>query len=298
MEVIYLNQNKCNACPRLCNVVRTKEEFGVCGVSADLMVARASVHHFEEPCISGINGSGTIFFSGCSLKCVYCQNKDISFDRKGKYITHERFNKIVDNLINEGVHNINLVNPTHYADVLSQLLSRKVSVPIVYNTGGYDKVESIAKLRDKIDIYLVDLKYSDDTLAKKYSKASDYFEVAKNAIKEMYKQVGDYIIDSNGIMQKGVIIRHLILPDSLENSYGVIDWVSENFINGQVKFSLMSQYTPIEKYQYQELNRTITQEEYDKVIGYMYLCGINDGYTQELSSANDIYIPDFDFSGI
>ena len=285
---------KCNLCPRNCNANRIDEHgVGVCGVSNTIRIARADLHFFEEPCISGKKGSGTVFFSGCPLKCTFCQNKVISLGLKGEDITLEKLKQIFQSIIEKGAHNINLVTPTHYAHKIADALCEKLPVPVVYNCGGYEKVETLKKLEGKIDIFLPDLKYSDDSLAIKYSKAPNYFETATKAILEMYRQVGDYVEDDNGIMQKGIIIRHLMLPETLENTYGVIDWVADNFKKESVKFSLMCQYTPLEEYPYPELNQRVSREEYQKAIDYMYLCGISDGYTQEPSSADEIYIPDF-----
>ncbi len=285
---------KCQLCPRKCNVTRIDlQNTGVCGVPDTIRVSRAALHHFEEPCISGEKGSGTIFFSGCPLKCIFCQNKEISLGCKGQDISAEKLKELFSDLISQGAHNINLVTPTHYAHKVAEVLEDKLIVPVVYNCGGYENVDTLKMLEGKIDIYLPDLKYSDNSLAVKYSKAPNYFEIATKAILEMYRQVGDYVLDDNGIMQKGVIIRHLMLPDNLENTYGVIDWVADNFRKGSVKFSLMSQYTPLENYPYPELNRRVSKEEYQKAVDYMYLCGITDGYIQEPSSADSIYIPDF-----
>jgi len=285
---------KCQLCPRKCNVTRIDlQNTGVCGVTDTVRVSRAALHHFEEPCISGEKGSGTIFFSGCPLKCIFCQNKEISLGCKGQDISTEKLKELFSDLISQGAHNINLVTPTHYALKIAEILDEKLSVPIVYNCGGYESIETLKLLENKVDIYLPDLKYSNNDLAMKYSKVPNYFEIATKAILEMYNQVGDYVLDENGIMQKGVIIRHLMLPDNLENTYGVIDWVADNFRNGSVKFSLMSQYTPLEIYPYPELNQRVTKEEYQKAVDYMYLCGITDGYTQEPDSADEIYIPDF-----
>lgn len=285
---------KCNLCPRECGVSReNSQNIGVCGVTDSIRISRAALHHFEEPCISGENGSGTVFFSGCPLKCVYCQNKEISLGCKGEEISINKLKEIFRKLIKEGAHNINLVTPTHFAPKIADALEEKLPVPVVYNCGGYEKVETLKTLEGKVDVYLPDLKYSDNLLAVKYSKAPNYFETATNAILEMYRQVGDYVIDERGIMQKGVVIRHLMLPNNLENTYGVIEWVADSFKKGNVKFSLMSQYTPLEQYPFPELNQRVTREEYQKAVDYMLLCGIKDGYTQEQASADAKYIPDF-----
>ncbi len=285
---------KCNLCPRKCNKTRENSgSVGVCGVINTIRIARANLHFFEEPCISGERGSGTVFFSGCPLKCIFCQNKEISLGLKGEDISIEKLKLTFQKLIDKGAHNVNLVTPTHYVHKIAEALDEKLSVPVVYNCGGYEKLDTLKMLENKIDIYLPDLKYSDDFLAIKYSKAPNYFETATNAIFEMYRQVGEYVEDENGIMQRGIIIRHLMLPKNLENTYGVIDWVADNFKKGSVKFSLMCQYTPLEKYPYPELNNRVSREEYQKAVDYMYLCGITDGYTQDHTSADSIYIPDF-----
>lgn len=254
---------------------------------------------WEEPCISGENGSGTVFFSGCNLGCVYCQNRKISAERFGKAVTEDRLYDIFLELIDKGAHNINLVSPSHYAHVLIRVLDRPLPVPVIWNTGGYDSTETLRALDGKVQIYLTDLKYSDNCLAEKYSAARDYPETAKAAIEEMYRQRGNYVLDENGIMKSGVIIRHLVLPHSPENSKGVIDWVSSRFSDGQVLFSLMSQYTPAgEISAFPELSKRLEKIEYDSIYDYLLASGISDGFFQELSSAEEEYIPDFDLSGI
>lgn len=283
----------CNICPRKCNVIR-KQQTGFCKMAELPVVARAALHKWEEPCISGIKGSGTIFFSGCNLKCVFCQNFKISNENYGKQITVDNLRKLYFDLISQGAHNINLVNPTHFIEPIIQSLDRPLPVPIVYNSSGYENVSSIELLKNKIQIYLPDLKYADNTIAKKYSKVDNYFEITTNAIIEMYKQVGNYEFDTDGIMQKGVIIRHLVLPSNIENTFKVIDWVKNNFKNGEIIFSLLNQYIPYGKaYLYPEINRKLFKTEYKKVEQYLFDSGIEDGYIQELSSAKDNYIPPF-----
>lgn len=262
------------------------------------VISRAALHFWEEPPISGENGSGTVFFSGCNLQCSFCQNKDISRGGIGKEITVERLKEIYKDLISQGAHNINLVTATHFIDAVLKSLDEPLPVPVVYNCGGYESIDSLKRLEGKIQIYLPDLKYSDNSLAVKYSKAPDYFETATRAIKEMHRQVGDYIIDENGIMKSGVIIRHLILPNNLENTKGVIDWVKNNFNEGEVLFSLMSQFTTISPCPHRELSRRLTQEEYDEIGDYLFNSGIEDGFMQELSSAKEEYIPPFDLTGV
>ena len=291
----------CNICPRKCNAERlplAENGEGFCGLGGAPKIARAALHFWEEPPISGENGSGTVFFSGCNLGCIFCQNKKISRGRFGKTVTPERLREIYEELINKGAHNINLVTPTHFADAVLASLEPKLSVPVVYNCGGYESVETLKKFEGKIQIYLPDMKYSDNVLAKKYSAAPDYFETAKAAVKEMYRQTGKYDIGDDGIMKKGVIIRHLILPGQLENTKKVIDWVKNEFAPGEVLFSLMSQFTPVEGCNTDELYRRLTKDEYSEIADYLFESGIEDGFMQELSSAKEEYIPPFDLEGV
>ena len=285
----------CNICPRECNALRdeTRGE-GYCRSPLLPKIARYAPHFFEEPCISGKNGSGTVFFSGCNLRCEYCQNHEISSGEKGKIFTPDGLKNIYSELMKLGVHNINLVTPTHYADIIARSLDEKLSVPVVYNTSGYEKTETLKKLRGKIDIYLTDFKYGLDEIAKKYSSCDNYVAVAKKALDEMYSQCGDFVIDENGIMQKGVIVRHLVLPDEIENTVEVIDYIDTRFRGKKILFSLMSQYTPVvfsEKHK--NLNRSISKEEYKRVTDYLEFTDIKYGYIQELSSSDKAYIPDF-----
>ena len=291
----------CNLCPRKCNIERkalTHSGKGFCNMGENPVIARAALHFWEEPPISGTNGSGTVFFSGCNLKCVFCQNEDISSGCFGKEVSLERLREIYLELINKGAHNINLVTGTHFINAIAKSLEEPLTVPVVYNCGGYESVNSLKLLENKVQIYLPDLKYADDELAIKYSDAPDYFEIATNAIKEMYRQVGNCEFDEDGIMTKGVIIRHLILPNNLENTKRVIDWVKENFNDGEVLFSLMSQFTPNKTCKIPELSRRLTQEEYDEIEDYLFLSGIEDGFMQELSSAKEEYIPPFNLEGV
>lgn len=262
------------------------------------VLARASLHFWEEPPISGKNGSGTVFFTGCNLKCIFCQNETISAEKFGRTVTIERLKQIYAELISQGAHNINLVTPTHYAHVVAESLETPLPVPVVYNCGGYESISTLKLLEGKISIYIPDLKYADNKLAVKYSAAPDYFETAAAAILEMYRQTGNYTIDDDGIMQKGVIIRHLVLPGQLENSKRVIDWVKDTFTEGQVLFSLMSQFTPNKSCRIDELGRRLNESEYEEIAEYLYDSGIEDGFMQELSSAKEEYIPPFDLSGI
>lgn len=286
----------CNICPRKCNVDRSIKA-GVCGVTDTLKIARAAAHFWEEPCISGTGGSGTVFFSGCNMKCVFCQNYEISTGGFGKEITVDRLCEIYDELIYNGVHNINLVTPTHYTDKILSSLEKPLSVPVVYNSSGYDSVETLKKFDGKIQLYLPDMKYMDTSLAKKYSLAPDYPEKAKEAIREMFRQVGEAVFDEDGIMEKGVLIRHLMLPEKTENTLDVIDWVSSEF-GDKVVFSLMSQFTPNKNCNIPELQKTVSEEEYNKAVDYMYLCGMENAYVQDFSSAKKEYTPPFDLSGV
>ena len=291
----------CNLCPRKCNTQRkalTDSGKGFCNMGENPVIARAALHFWEEPPISGTNGSGTIFFSGCNLKCVFCQNEEISSGCFGKEITIERLREIYFELIEQGAHNINLVTGTHFIHAIAKSLKDPLPVPVVYNCGGYEIINSLKLLENKVQIYLPDLKYADNELALKYSDAPDYFEIATNAIKEMYRQVGKCEFDENGIMIKGVIIRHLILPNNLSNTKKVIDWVNSNFNDGEVLFSLMSQFTPNKSCEIPELSRRLTQEEYNEIENYLFDSGIEDGFMQELSSANEEYIPPFNLEGV
>lgn len=285
----------CEMCPRKCKVDRN-DSVGYCGMKNDFKIARAALHFWEEPCISGKNGSGTIFFSGCNMGCVFCQNKDISIRKQGKTVTAQRLCKIMDELKAQGAHNINLVTPSHYTAQLIPVIE-KAPLPVVWNSSAYECRETLKTLQGKVSIYLPDFKFSSSETAKKYANAPDYPEIAKKAIKEMVRQKSSVIIE-NGIIKSGVIIRHLILPDNLENTYGVIDWVADTFEKGQVLFSLMSQFTPYEKSEFDELNRRITKKEYISARNYMIKKGITDGFVQELSSAKEEYTPAFDLTGV
>lgn len=292
-----MNNVKCNVCPRKCGVVRNS---GFCGMGAAPVVARAALHHWEEPCISGDNGSGTVFFSGCSLKCVYCQNYKISHDDFGEEITILQLRDIFENLIAQGAHNINLVNPTHFTESIIMALTtgERLKVPVIYNSSGYDRVESLRKLDGLVDVYLPDLKYVDSRISDKYSSASNYFEAASAAILEMYRQTGLPDFDDKGIIKRGLIIRHLIIPGQTEQSKKVLDWIKENLPEG-VMVSLMCQYIPCgEAEKFPEINRRITEEEYQSVMDYLFKLDLLDGYIQELESADEEYIPDFDLQGI
>lgn len=291
----------CNLCPRKCNTQRkalTDNGKGFCNMGENPVIARAALHFWEEPPISGTKGSGTVFFSGCNLKCVFCQNEDISSGGFGKETTVDRLREIYFELIEQGAHNINLVTGTHFINAIAKSLEEPIPVPVVYNCGGYESINSLKLLENKVQIYLPDLKYADNELALKYSDAPNYFEIATSAIKEMYRQVGKCEFDENGIMTRGVIIRHLILPNNLKNTKKVIDWVKESFNDGEVLFSLMSQFTPNKTCKIPELSRRLTQEEYNEIEEYLFDSGIEDGFMQELSSAKEEYIPPFNLEGV
>lgn len=295
----------CYVCPHRCGVDRpanmsdTTGCFGSCGVGLAPIVARAGLHMWEEPVISGTKGSGTVFFSGCNLHCVFCQNYDISCNGFGKEITIERLKEIYHELIAQGAHNINLVTPTHFTEAVLQSLAEPLPVPVVYNTSGFETQDTLRRLKGKVQIYLPDLKYIDDMAAIKYSNAPYYFRIATEAIKEMYNQVGDYHIDDNGIMTKGVIIRHLIMPGMPDNTKRIIDWVAANFKPGQVMFSLMHQYVPCGRAnEYPEINRKITDEEYKELESYLLQSTIEDGFVQEGDAACKDFIPCFDGTGV
>ncbi len=293
-----ISYEHCTLCPRRCGVDRTAGQKGFCGMSDRMKIARAAAHYWEEPVISGSFGSGTVFFSGCTLGCVFCQNTEISHGHRGREISSAQLRDIFERLIDEGVQNINLVTATHFLPSILPALYPRLPVPVVYNCGGYESVETLKRLEGLVDIYLPDMKYSDNQLAKRLSGAADYAETASAAILEMYRQVGPVQIEDD-VMKRGMILRHLILPGQIDNSLGVLDWVDEHFKPGQILFSLMSQYIPMGKAkQMPGFDRTITEIEYDAVLSYMDLLGIGDGYTQDFSAAVEEFIPDWDFSGI
>ncbi len=289
----------CNACPRKCNVERNIGEFsrGFCKMPYNAVLARASLHLWEEPVISGERGTGAIFFSGCNLRCVFCQNFEISHENFGKQVSKSEFIDIVKRLENQGAHTINLVNPTHFVPFIQEVfIEYKPSVPVVYNTGGYDDVESICSLQGLIDVYLPDLKYFDNDVSKKYSNAENYFEKASKAVLEMQRQVGKSVI-KDGIMQKGLIIRHLVLPKNTDQSIKILRWIKDN-LPIDTYISLMSQYVPYVKTEYKELNRRIVTAEYQKVIAEFERLEFENGFMQERSSAQTDFIPKFDLSGV
>lgn len=289
----------CNLCPRRCGVDRSSLR-GFCGVGEAPTAARAGLHFWEEPCISGAGGSGAVFFSGCNLRCVFCQNRAISRGGCGKEITVTRLREIFDELIWQGADNVNLVTPTHFTDVIAEALSaEKLPVPVVWNSSAYEEPETLKRLEGLVDIYLPDYKYADAALAARFSRAPDYPAKAWAAIREMVRQRGDWQMDEDGMLLSGVMIRHLVLPGHTDNTLDVIDKITASYTDGNVLFSLMSQYTPPEEpLPCPELNRRLTKEEYDRAVDYLYLCGWENGYVQELSSAQSEYTPDFDGTGV
>lgn len=287
----------CKLCPRQCGALRTETRGeGFCGMPAQPSLARASLHHWEEPCVSGSRGSGAVFFSGCVLGCVFCQNGPISRERRGKTVSVQRLREIFEELVRQGAHNINLVSPTPYIPAIREALEEPLPVPVVWNTGGYERVESLRALEGRVQVWLPDLKYADSALAERYSGAPDYFETAASAIREMYRQTGDCVLE-DGLIKRGVIIRHLLLPGALENAKAVMDWVAETFRPGQVMFSLMAQYTPQPGAE-GLLSRRVTGAEYRAALAYLENLGVTDGYRQERSSAKREFTPDFDFIGV
>ena len=288
----------CNLCPRQCGALRTQTQGnGRCRMPEAPVVARAALHLWEEPPISGTKGSGTVFFSGCSLGCVFCQNEQISHRDFGKPVTVDRLREIFGALIAQGAHNINLVNPTHYAHVVAQALEQPLPVPVVWNSGGYDRVETLRVLEGKVDIYLPDYKYRTADYAARYADAADYPQAAEAAIVEMVRQTGPFCYE-NGLLKRGVIIRHLLLPGKLAEAKRVMDWVAETFQPGQVLFSLMSQYIPWGRAaEYPELNRRLRASEIRAAEGYMSDLGL-EGFTQGAEAARADYIPPFDLTGV
>ena len=293
---------KCQICPRECKVNRNVGEKGLCGMSSKVKVARISLHYFEEPPISGTNGSGTIFFSGCNMKCIFCQNYNISTNNFGKEISIEELaNKMIE-LQEKKAHNINLVTPTHYTPQIIEAIKiakkKGLTIPIIYNSSGYEKVETLKKLNGLIDIYLPDLKYYDEIIAIKYSKAPNYFEFATNAIKEMYNQVGKVKFDKSGILKKGVIVRHLMLPENLNDSKTILNYLYKTCHNN-IFISIMNQYTPLEQVKnIESLNHKVKESDYNKLINYACDLGITNAFMQVGDTAKDSFIPDFDLTGI
>ena len=292
--------DNCTLCPHNCKVNRLEGKKGRCKCDNTLKIALASLHMFEEPCISGTNGSGTVFFTNCNLNCIYCQNYEISQGGKGKEITIQTLADIFIKQQEKGAHNINLVTPTMYVYQIIEAIkiARKngLKIPIIYNSNGYENVETIKMLNGYIDVYLPDLKYYTNELSKKYSNVDNYFEVATNAIKEMYSQVGNAIFDDNGIIQKGVIIRHLVLPNHIQNTKNILKWINENMPK-DIYVSVMAQYFPTYKAKNDSLiNRKLNKKEYKEVFNYLYSLDLQNGYIQELGSHEEEYVPDFNLT--
>lgn len=291
----------CCDCPRACGAKRADDvPAGLCQSAALPRIARAAPHYGEEPCISGERGSGAVFFTGCNLRCVFCQNRDISRGQGGKRVTADELRGIMLRLRDEGVHNINLVTGTHFVREIERALDGlELGIPVVWNSSGYESVESLRRLEGLVQVYMPDYKYTDASLAKRYSAAGDYPAAAAAAIREMYRQRGAYMMDDEGMMQSGLLIRHLIMPGQTENAMNVIDFVADEFPPGSVLFSLMSQYTPMPGLNaFPELEKRVTAEENELLIDYMQKRGITDGYWQETDSATNEMIPDFDGTGV
>ena len=291
-----LSYQNCTLCPRKCGVNRSAGKLGFCAMPAGLRAAKAMLHYGEEPPISGCFGTGAVFFSGCTLRCSFCQNAEISVGGKGITLNSARLREIFERLIEKGAQSIDLVTPTHFLPDILPALTPKLPVPVVYNCGGYESVETLRLLDGLVDIYLPDFKYADNALAAKLSYAPDYFEVACAALKEMYRQVGSAVIKDD-VMQKGLLVRHLVLPGHLDNTLRVIEWVAQSFPKNDVLFSLMSQYVPMGKAA-PPLDRRLTEEEYAGAVSWMELCGLTNGFTQDFSAATAEYLPEFDLGGL
>lgn len=299
------NMNKyenCLLCPRKCGINRSTGQTGVCGVSSEIKVARAALHYWEEPCISGKKGSGAVFFSGCSLHCVFCQNREISDGKAGKVISKERLSDIFIELADKGANNINLVTPGQYIPdivwAVNDAKSRGMKLPIIYNTSGYENVTELKLLEGIVDVYLPDFKYMDSTLSARYSRAKDYPSVAKQALSEMVRQQPDVVIDdATGLIQKGVIVRQLLLPGHVNDAKAVLKYLYDTY-HDHVYISMMSQFTPIALKDYPEINRTVTRREYERLVDYALEIGITNAFIQEGDVAKDSFIPAFDCEGV
>lgn len=286
----------CTLCPRMCAVDRENAQ-GYCGVGVNPVVARVAPHYDEEPCISGTCGSGTVFFSGCPLRCAFCQNAEISHGCFGKEIDIAGLRRAFEKLIDAGCHNINLVNPTHYAHAILKALEPPLHVPVVWNSSGYERVETLRALEGRVQVFLPDLKYVDSSLSARYSGAPDYFEFASKALLEMYRQAGTPQLDDDGLIRRGLIVRHLILPGCAQDSMRVLDWTADNLPGAWV--SLMAQYTPAGRASdFPEIDRRLTRKEYGRVVDHLFKLGLEEGYVQELSSADERYVPAFDLTGV
>ena len=299
------NMNKyenCLLCQRICGINRRTGQTGVCGVSSEIKVARAALHYWEEPCISGKRGSGAVFFSGCSLHCVFCQNREISDGKAGKLISKERLSDIFMELADKGANNINLVTPGQYIPdivwAVNDAKSRGMKLPIIYNTSGYENVTELKLLEGIVDVYLPDFKYMDSTLSARYSRAKDYPSVAKQALSEMVRQQPDVVIDdATGLIQKGVIVRQLLLPGHVNDAKAVLKYLYDTY-HDHVYISMMSQFTPIALKDYPEINRTVTRREYERLVDYALEIGITNAFIQEGDVAKDSFIPAFDCEGV
>lgn len=299
------NMNKyenCLLCPRKCGINRRTGQTGVCGASSEIKVARAALHYWEEPCISGKRGSGAVFFSGCSLHCVFCQNREISDGKAGKLISKERLSDIFMELADKGANNINLVTPGQYIPdivwAVNDAKSRGMKLPIIYNTSGYENVTELKLLEGIVDVYLPDFKYMDSTLSARYSRAKDYPSVAKQALSEMVRQQPDVVIDdATGLIQKGVIVRQLLLPGHVNDAKAVLKYLYDTY-HDHVYISMMSQFTPIALKDYPEINRTVTRREYERLVDYALEIGITNAFIQEGDVAKDSFIPAFDCEGV
>lgn len=295
----------CNLCPRDCGAKRADGAVGVCGQTDRIKAARAALHYWEEPCISGTAGSGAVFFGGCNLHCVYCQNRSISTGKAGKEITVERLSEIFLELQEKGAHNINLVTPGHFAPQIAESLERAkkngMSLPVVYNTGSYEYVDTLRRLEGLVDIYLPDFKYMDSALGMRYSRAGDYSEIAKAAIAEMVRQTGKAVFEGgeeNGLLKRGTIVRHLVLPGFVEDSKAVIKYLYETY-GDIIYISIMNQFTPMPALaDYPELNRKVTEDEYEEVVDYAISLGVKRGFVQEGETAKESFIPAFDGEGV
>ncbi len=289
--------NNCTICPRKCGVNRYQEK-GYCGATNKIKLAYYSLHKWEEPVISGRKGSGTIFFSNCNLRCLYCQNKKISLDGYGKEITNKRLGEIILELQNKGAHNINLVTPTHYTPQIRKVLMNvkdKLHIPVVYNTSSYENVGTLMMMRGLVDIYLADLKYYDDSLAEKYSNCKNYFETATMAIDEMYRQVGKFEIDKNNLMKKGLIVRVLILPGHKSDAKEIINYLYKTY-HDDIFISIMNQYTPPSSCKYSNLLEKVSEKDYEEVVNFALTIGVNNAFIQEGDTAKESFIPKFDKS--
>lgn len=301
MKIMNKYEN-CLLCPRKCGINRAAGQTGVCGVSAEIRVARAALHYWEEPCISGEKGSGAVFFSGCSLHCVFCQNREISDGKAGKVISKERLSDIFMELADKGANNINLVTPGQYIPdivwAVNDAKSRGMKLPIIYNTSGYENVTELKLLEGIVDVYLPDFKYMDSTLSARYSRAKDYPSVAKQALSEMVRQQPDVVIDdATGLIQKGVIVRQLLLPGHVNDAKAVLKYLYDTY-HDHVYISMMSQFTPIALKDYPEINRTVTRREYERLVDYALEIGITNAFIQEGDVAKDSFIPAFDCEGV